>query len=203
MSTWTTQVTDAFTRANENPLAGNWTTVTSETAMQLTSNAVVPSALGSDCGARWNARSWTDDHSSSALITCTGTGGTGEGPGLAVRVASGARTYYRFTINKSPDAEIRRFIAGASTQIDHWTPAVWADGDRFTFQVSGPASAAFLEILKNGVSIRTFTDNSSLASGSPGLGYSSTVTAATFDSWEGGELVADPPPGATTAWIGI
>lgn len=193
MATWVTQVTDSFTRANETPLAGSWTSpITAETAVNLTTNQVVPSSLANDCSARYSGRAWANDQSSSAIFTSTGTSGQ-DGTGLAVRAASGARTYYRFTVNhaSSPNAEIRRFLAGVSAQLDSWDLTAFSDGDRFTFRVSGPQTAAFLEVLRNGVSVRTFTDNSTIASGSPGLAYSSTLTGATWDDWEGGELVAD------------
>ena len=101
-----------------------------------------------------------------------------------------ARTYYRFVADHTPDAEIMRFRAG-STSLDLWAIAGWTNGDRFTFRASGPASAVLLEVLKNGVVIRTFTDTSGIASGSPGMSYSTTETGMKIDSWEGGELVSD------------
>lgn len=191
---WQTQVSDSFDRANETPLAGQWTTTTSETAINLASNSCTPSSLASDCGARYSGRVWANDQSSSAIFTSTGVSGQ-DGTGLGVRIASAARTYYRFTTNhaSSPNAEIRRFLAGASAQLDSWDLTAFTEGDRFTLRVSGPASAAFLEVLRNGVSVRTFTDNSTIASGSPGLAYSSTLTGATWNDWEGGVIIPDMP----------
>lgn len=179
-----------------------WTSpITSETAVNLNGTVAVPSALGSDCSARYSGRTWADDQSSSAILTCTGTAGQ-DGPGLAVRVASGARTYYRMSVNhgSNPNAEIRRFIGGVSVQLKTFDFTSFVNGDRVTLRVSGASSAAFLEVLRNSVSVTTYTDNSTLASGSPGIAYSSTETAATWDDWEGGELVADPV-GISVAWF--
>jgi len=188
---WVTQATDNFNRANETPLGnGVWTVLPFTTSLSITSNVVVPTNPISDCGARYTGRAWADDQSSSAILTATA-GGVGEGPGLCVRCASGALTYYRFVINTSVgSAEFRRFIAGVSAQLDTFA-TVLTNGDRWTFRATGPASAVTLEALQNGVSRRTFVDNSSLQSGSPGLAYSSNNTGSIMDDWEGGEFVAD------------
>jgi hypothetical protein len=187
---WVNQATDAFTRANETPLAGNWTSpITGEQAVNLTTNQVVTTS-DNDSSARYSGRTWANDHSSSALITTPGSSGGNQGIGVCVRAASGARTYYRFIVDHAgaSNAALHRVIAGAQTVLDTWTQT-FTDGDRFTLRVNGPASAAFLEVLRAGASVRTFTDNSSLASGSPGLAYSSAAVSGTWDDWEGGELV--------------
>jgi hypothetical protein len=97
------------------------------------------------------------------------------------------------------DCVIRRFIAGADTQLAAFTTS-FVSGDVVTFRVSGPASAAFLEVLINGVSAGTFTDNSSIASGSPGIAYSSNIAGCSETSWEGGELVGDVVT-PSTRWL--
>jgi hypothetical protein len=189
---WVSKATDDFQRANETPLAGNWTTTTSESAFNLTSNVAIPSNDANDCGTRYSGRVWADNQYSSALITSP-VAGSDVGAGLCVRVASGARTYYRCVISAdvATDCTFRRFIAGASTQLVQFTTS-FASGDRVTFRVSGPASAAFLEVLVNGVSAGTFLDNSSLQSGSPGMSYSSNQAGTSLNDWEGGEYDLDP-----------
>lgn len=191
---WVTVAADDFNRANETPLAGNWATVTSESAFNLASNVAVPSNDANDCGARYSGRVWADDQSSSAVLISPNAGAD-VGTGLCVRVASGVRTYYRCVISAAgaTDCTLRRFIAGASTQLVQFTTP-FASGDRVTFRVSGPASAAFLEVLVNGVGVGTFTDNSSLQSGSPGISYSSNQAGNSINDWEGGEFVAVMDP---------
>lgn len=199
MASWVTQATDDFNRANADPLDGSWATGSGLTRMALSSNHVIPGSLGSDCGSRSTARTWADDQSSSAILTCTGTAGTGSGIGLTVRMSASANTLYRFVIDHASPGNNFHFdrdITGGLTTLLAGVQA-FTDGDRFTFRVSGPASAALLELLRNGVLVQSFTDNSVLQSGSPGLFYSSSETAATIDDWEGGELTglsSDNPP---------
>lgn len=182
---------DTFDRANETPLAGNWTTITSETAWNLSGNIAVPSSLAADCGVRYSGAAFQGDQSSSAKLSVNGTGGGGAGVGLAVRVASGARTYYRFVLDHAAtnNAELRRFVAGASAAIDTWTTGVWSDGQRFEFRVVGPTANAILGVYLDGALIRTFTDTAGTvpASGSPGLSYSSTTSSASADDWVGSD----------------
>jgi hypothetical protein len=174
---------DAFTRADENPLAGNWTTITGETALKIVSNQVVPSNDALDCSARVNSVSFSADHYASAILSTASTGGSGAGPGLAVRVASGARTYYRFIADHdlTNNCQIIRFLAG-STPLVTFTQA-WTNGDRWELRVVGPANAAVLTMYLNGSLVQTYTDNSSLASGSPGMAYSSTAASSTLDDF--------------------
>lgn len=168
--------------------------------MVLTSNKAGPGSVGADCGSRSTAKTWIDDQSSSAVLTCTGTTGTGSGVGLIVRAAPTARTYYCFVIDHaSPGSNfhIDRFIAGTPTNLVAGTQT-FMDGDRFTLRASGPATATLLEVLRNGYVVQSFTDNSSLQSGSPGIYYSSSETAATIDDWEGGEAPFPSTPLLTT-----
>jgi hypothetical protein len=191
MPTWATQEADNLNRANETPLAGSYSTITGETAFNLSGNVVIPSSDAADCGARRNSRIYANDQSSSAILVSPSSG-VDVGMGLSVRIAAAARTYYRFIVNVGgSSAQIRRFIAGASTALDTYA-SVFVSGERWTFRVSGPAHAAFLEVLRSGSVVRTFTDNSIIASGFPGISYSSTIAGCSADDWEGGELISDP-----------
>jgi hypothetical protein len=170
-----TTVTDDFTRANETPLAGNWSTITGESAFNLASNVATPSAPANDNGARYSGATWGNDQQITANLTVPGASGGGAGIGLNVRIAAAARTYYRFTLDHSSGVtwELSRFIAGAITLLDSGSAFSWTDGDSFTLSAVGPAAATVLTLKRNGVQFDTFTDNSSLASGSPGIAWSS------------------------------
>jgi len=198
-SGYTAQATDNFNRANETPMAGNWSTVTGEGAFNLSSNAAIPNSLGSDCATRYSGRAWTDDQSSVAKITAGNDGAT-TGTGVLVRAASGARTYYGVMISTSAGANnvLFRRVAGAFTQLGvafNSGGAAWVNGDELELQVEGPSTAANLTVYKNGTSIFTHTDNSSISSGSPGLVYSSTSARSIVDDWEGREPVVTPVAG--------
>jgi len=192
---WVPLSIDGFNRADSDPINGDWATITSLTRYVITSNKATPGSVGADCGSRSTAKVWNDDQSSSGILTCTGTTGTGSGVGLVVRASAAARTYYNFVIDHaSPGNNFHfdRFIAGSPTTLLAGVQA-FTDGDRFTFRVSGPPGAALLELLRNGTLVQSFTDSSSLASGSPGIYFSSSETAATIDDWEGGELISALP----------
>src|SRR5262245_23677174 len=137
---WLTQASDNFNRADENPLGnGVWSTGSGESAMSVATNQCAPSASGSDCSSRYSGRAWAADQFSRAKLTA---GSSGEqGPALSVRYASGARTYYRCCIDNpgggATNIVIRRFVAGASTNIASATQA-WTNGDTWELRVSGP-----------------------------------------------------------------
>jgi hypothetical protein len=182
-----TNVSDSFTRANETPLAGNWATGTSDTGINLTSNAAnIPDDSADRCSI-YTGSTFGNDQSSSAKLTSAGSAGSGQGSGLCVRHAAAAKTYYRMVADTaaSNNVNISRFVAAASTSLVTFTRGGVANGDRFELRVTGPAAAAKLEVFHNGVSIQTFTDNSSLVSGSPGLAYSTADTSGTIDDWIG------------------
>lgn len=188
-----TTLSDGFTRANETPLAGNWATGSGSAAFNLTSNAAVPSALGSDCAAIYTAATWGNDQSSAAKLTVNSTGGTGEGPGLIVRHAAGARTCYRMCMNHaaSNNGEMGRFLAGSFTSLLVFTRS-FTDGDTFELRVVGPQTAAVVTIWHNGVQIQSFTDNSTIASGTPGIAYSSVAgSPTTIDDWTATDFASD------------
>lgn len=181
-----TTVTDDFNRANETPLAGNWSTGTGETGFNLVSNvASAPDDTNDRCSV-YTAASFGNDQSSKGNLTTAGATAASQGIGLVVRHAAAARTYYRFVITHSsaPQVEIDRFVAGAGSSLVQFNQT-FTDGDTFEMVVTGPAAAARIEIFRNGASIQVFTDNSSLASGNPGISYSTSSTSGTVDNWVG------------------
>jgi hypothetical protein len=192
-------VSDTFNRANEAPLAGNWTvgTGSGEAAFNLTGNVIVPFTTGSDASAWYSGATWGNDQSSKAKLTVTGTVGSGPGVGLLLRhvATASTKTYYRFVADHaaSNNCAITRFLAGVSTKLLTFTQA-FTDGAQWEFRAVGPAAATVLTVFLNGVQVGTITDNSSLAAGSPGIGYSSTETSASIDDWTGTDQFTVPAP---------
>jgi hypothetical protein len=182
-------VTDSFTRANETPLAGNWATGSGDTGFNLTTNAANSPDDSADRCSIYTGSAFGNDQSSQGKLSTPGTGGVGQGIGLCVRHAAGAKTYYRAVgIHTTPtNWEFMRFVGGASTSLVQFLSS-YTDGDTYELRVTGPAAAARLELFKNGVSVQVFTDNSSLASGSPGLAYSTSSTSGTVDDWVGTDV---------------
>lgn len=172
---------DDFNRANENPLAGNWTT--RGNALKLVSNAVTSVDLTSDAAAIWNANTFGNDQYSEANVSDTGgISAFDTGAGVSVRVnASGSYTGYRFVIMHS-NYFLSKDVAGAYTQIATGS-VTWTDGALVRLEATGTG----LTGLVAGATITTQTD-ASIASGSPGLLYSSELTTATWDNWAGGDL---------------
>lgn len=179
---------DDFNRANETPLAGNWTSFTAS-KFNLAGNVVVPAATGSDSTSIWNANAFANDQFSQAALTVNGTNGGGAGLGLCLRSdGNPSRTLYRLVIDHaaSNNIDISRFNAGANSPLKQVTQA-WTDGDTWRFEITG----FVLSVYRNGALVTTFDDSASgskIASGSVGISYSSTETSASLDNWSGGDL---------------
>lgn len=185
--------TDNFTRANEAPLASPWIALSSGT-FSLSSNTIIPGSLGSDTNAVYTGRTFPNNQFAEAKVLVTGLGGGGSGGGVIVRgsLVAGTNTCYRFAIDHKvagTNAEIGRFNAGAFTSLKLFDAGSWADGDRFALSVITVGSNAELRAYRNGIQIGgEVTDTSPLASGAPGLAYSSVETACTLDDFFAGDM---------------
>lgn len=189
--------TDDFNRADSGNLGGNWNNPGSQTNFAISSNAAIPGNNADDCCNRYSAGTFTDDQYSQIVLTAVGAGTGSSGGGLALRCATDdSETFYRVvqSTSASNNVTIGKFVGGAFTQLVQFTQ-VFSNGDTMRFQVAGTQ----LEVLRNGVSIGTFSDGS-IASGQAGVAYSSTSTGVILDTWEGGDYVA-PSAGVAVAWI--
>ena len=179
-------ITDDFNRTNETPIGGPWIGVVVN-SFNLTSNVILPEVVAAnDSITVYNGASWGNDQLSQGKMNVVGTNGAGAGIGVHLRSSSSVQTNYRVIADHaaSGNFEIARFINGAYTSLVGWTTA-WTNGDTIAAKVSGPASAAKIEVYLNGALIQTFTDNSSIASGFPGVSYSFPETSAQIDDWFG------------------
>ncbi len=195
-----TLATDDFNRADADPIGGSWTTASSNSAMKIVSNACQPSSLPADCGAYYNAISWPDDQYSQCKITVNDTA-SGSGPGVYVRLASGAFTCYRAVASHATtnNVELAKFVAGAHTAIWQRTQS-FTDGDTLRLEVQGTTLRVFI----NGVQVGADATDSSVTTGNAGVAYSSQSVSASLDDWEGGDLVTVPPgapPPVLPPWL--
>lgn len=180
--------TDGFNRTNETPLAAPWTSA-GENNFNLAGNVAVPDQNGQDCSMIYTG-TFGNDQSSSAKLNIVGGSGAGAGIGLYTRHPTTAtKSGYRLCGDHvaSNNWELARFVAGAFTSLLVFTRA-WTNGDLFELRAVGPASATVLTVYHNGVQIQQTTDNSTIASGNPGLGYSGPdggTSAWSADDWTG------------------
>lgn len=195
---------ESFDLANENPLGhGAWTTSPGNVAMQIVSNVATPTdPTTNDDTSYYSARTWGNDQFSRARLTVNSTAGSGAGVALIVRQASGANTRYRFAADHaaSNNVTLIKFVAGVVTTLTGWpVTKAWTDNDLWELDVQGTTLSIFLTPASTGVKaqVGSNTTDSSIASGSPGIGVSTTVTSASINDWEGGDFSADPAIAST------
>lgn len=185
-------VTYDFAGAGPN-IAANFTAATGMTGNPfiITSGIGEPQSVGSDAAMYENVETYPNDqYSQLQIITLTGGSASGgEGVGVAVRMSTSAREYYLAVMNAaaSNNVELSKFVAGSYTFIARAT-AAFVTTQLLRLEVSGTA----LTVKYNGVTLISTTD-ASIATGKAGFGYSSSVSAATVDSWEAGAASAAPP----------
>lgn len=181
----TALATDTFSRANEDPIATPWVTLGAGFEMFLQANVLGPFNISSDSWAYYDGGiSWPNDQYAKMTCTVTGTAGGTSGIGPMVRKASGAtETFYRLVVDHaaSNNVSLGKVVAGSYTNIVTVTNS-WSDGDTWELRAIGTT----LSIWKNGSQVSTNQTDSSIASGKPGVAYSSTETAASVDAFEAG-----------------
>jgi hypothetical protein len=173
--TYVAIATDDFNRVDANPIGGNWTTITGQSALKLLSNTITPATIGNDSGARYNTGTWPDDQYCQLQVTTVGTGAqTGIGP--MVRCASAAYTCYGLYISRaaSNNVVLYKRVAATFTSLATRTQA-FTDGDTFRIEAVGST----LRIKYMAASATSFTQlgasvtETVVRSGNPGIAYSS------------------------------
>jgi hypothetical protein len=189
--------TDNFSRANANPIGGNWTPVATGsfaggtwTTGQIVSDAFESSAVSEDPDSFYNAITWPADQWAAA-----------------VAITSSANSYLGLDLRASASTSVYRFYWTSSSGLGHsgtWTfqavksgvsKPVTATGtmtinasDALIFCVAGDT----LSLFQNGTLIGVGVDSASpISSGSAGLlvvPVTSTANAA-LDNWSGGSVV--------------
>jgi hypothetical protein len=203
-----TVVTDDFNRANETPLAGNWTGFdggSSARRFNLASNVCVATNTTTDDNcAYWSANTFWNDQFAQAQLTVAGTGGGGQGIGFLLRTdgvgASGVATWtgYRFIADHatSNNIDITRVNAGTFTHLATST-LTWSDNDTWRFEIVGYVLVA----KRNETVVLSYDDSASgsrIVSGRVGITFSSPDTSGSLDNFSGGELVPGINPSSPT-----
>lgn len=179
--------TDNFNRADASPIGAPWTTQIGSQAMKIVSNACTPVSTSMDCGAYNTSASWPNDQYSQCKVTATGGASADLGIGPAVRCSTSATTFYRAVWNGAATNNITltKAVAGSYTLI--WTrTATISAGSVLRIEAQGTAIRVFV----NGTQVGASTTDSSITSGSAGVQYSSAITTASLDDWEGGDFSA-------------
>lgn len=179
-------VTDSFTRADNADLGADWSAVGSESAWAIATNKAAPSSQFSDCSEVYVSGSFADDQYAQGVLGTITTDAAGQGPGVLVRGTTAARTYYG-VVCSTQGTELRKLSGGVHSALAT-DATIWANGDVVRLEVSGTT----LTVKRNGVTISALTTpDATIASGRPGLNFSSSsTTACTIDDWEGGDLTA-------------
>jgi hypothetical protein len=168
-------VTDDFDRANETPLAGNWTAVNG--TLHLISNNVQGGSEGSVNVSYYNALTPANDQYSAAVVAANGGAGN---QGVTVRTSTSAASWYVFEADNGV-FRIWKYVAGAFTQLTSSSGSI-SVADVVRIEASGSSISG----LRNGSTIHGPVTDTSHASGRVGI-YSS-LAANKWASWEGGDL---------------
>lgn len=178
--------TDDFNRAS---IGSNWTTISGESAWATSGSAVAaPPSTALDSSMFYNAVTWPNDQYSQFSIPSIGTAGSDQGAGPALRCASGARTYYRIVVSGTTGTNTwaSKQVAGSYTNFASATKSGgWTTSDTAYAEIQG--SSIKVRNGSGGSNIISTTD-SSIASGSAGMSYSSTDASAQLDNFEGGDF---------------
>lgn len=202
-----TQATDNFNRADQNPIAGNWTQVSSLSGFgqaQLSGNQVIANVAGTRASYWWNAQSWNADQWASIKVTtCLANSNLG----VSLRNStSGAATCYMClflgTAGSAGTIRIQKFVTGTFTSLFSATNFTVNLGDIITGSVIGTQLSMYV----NGNLWLTGTDGS-IASGAAGWVVNGTTlnTNAAIDDWVGGNISTPnpiPTPGSSSGTQG-
>ena len=187
-----TLASDNFQRANQNPLAGNWTTQVAGNNLQLSSDAVTSATAGTIGLAYYNAISFPNDQWATAAAL-TSSASSVFGP--QVRMGnSGVRTAYSVpwigTFGSPGPAYVQQEVSGTYTQLDIFNLTL-NSGDSLTACAIGSNIYTYWD----GFLVRA-TSASALSSGIAGLiGNAITSTAnLAITSWSGGGFQNAPNP---------
>lgn|SRR5574341_128517 len=197
--------TDNFNRADNTDLGAAWdpqpgfANPQADRVFNISANTAVPANVAKDSGENYNAVSWPNDQYSQAKATMSGTGAEA-GVGVSVRCSTTALTCYRVVINKAAtnNVSIAKFVAGVYTLLAQRT-TTWVDGDIIYLEAQGST----LKVKQNGTQLGADIVDSAIASGRAGIGFSSTMTSASLDDWEGGDFaVAARAPSMALLGVG-
>ena len=184
---------DNFNRANENPLAGNWTKLTGAGHdFQLITNEMGGTGTTNDSAYYWNPDTppndqWSEIQAGTAL-------GTTSDWGPCCRCSTTAFSLYTASAF-STDEQLGKFITATYTTILSITTTNIVSGDILRVEVQGST----LRYLKNGVEqTGSPATDTSLTSGRWGVYM--TNTNPRLDNWQGGDFATKSKPRLHPPW---
>lgn len=188
----TTQLIDQFNRANENPLAGNWTCpwAPGDNNLQLTTNAVKGPGYFAD--GFWNPSTFGPP-SEAFLTWSTVDSGIAQGAYLGARQqnpgAANVSGYYIYPNGLFAAAnnewQFRRTDAGADTTLGATFTQALSSGDGIGIEIIGSTIAA---LHRGGSWTQLTTRSDSTYSGAGSLGMGLTGATNVFDDFGGGTV---------------
>lgn len=155
---------DNFTRADANPVGGNWTTTSGLTGCKIVSNNLTGITAGNNCASYWNADAFGNDHY--AEVTFAAAGAT-RGCGPVVRDQKTTIDLYGYSASNK-----RLFKIGTGVGLTFLETAqaeTWATGDVCRLSAEG-ASPTTLKLYKNGSLLRSLADSSAAMQSGGGAG---------------------------------
>ncbi len=198
-----TQASDNFIRANANPIGGNWTSLTANTA-QLVSNLVEPSSVGVNSDSWWNGFTWDNDQW--ARVTVAACANSSSFVGVSLRQdKTGVATAYRFmwsgVLGSAGTYYIQKLVNGTATNLATGARTINV-GDTITGAIIGTN----LYFYHNMVLVRAAVSDSNITGGSGGFALvaGSAVTDAQISAFSGGNFInpALNPIPTSTAYAG-
>lgn len=197
-----TQGSDNFSRANANPLGGNWSAVGTFGQLQLVSDnatGITASTGGADY---WNPVTWGNDHWAQTTISASTTAGD-IGPVLRA-ASSGAITSYLIVWSgisggAAGSVIIQKRVTGTTTALVSVTAPVVNNGDT----ILGVVNGTNLYLYWNGFLLTAISD-SSISSGNAGMFIfpNGATPVAQLNAWSGGTFQNAPPINPTGTGTG-
>ncbi len=188
--TSTPQASDAFGRADANPLSGNWTKSTSFFDLQLASNHVESTSTSGASAAYYNGVTWSNFNDQSSTITIGAIGGSGFLASLArwqSASASGYQCRIGHPLGVSTPVSIVRTDFASDVLLASGTANASAGQ---TVECDALGSAITMQV--NGSVVLTTTD-STYATGNAGMmvfDNSGSLTGTYITTWSGSSLSA-------------
>lgn len=201
MPPWTENVLDSFNRADESPIAGNWTgpIAAGIAQLKLTSNALAPNTTFG--GSWWQREIYPADQF--AHITISAIGGSGIGAALtlycrAQSVGTSSLDGYIVTYDDTSGIQVRlwREDNGSDTQIgSSFTTGTATAGDKIGVRAIGNTIEAWFAPAGTGVwqLATSAQDTTYRLPGFLGVAMDSAAPSVRGDNFGGGPFIEIPP----------
>lgn len=194
MAFFTTSILDSFNRADENPIAGNWTSFAADNGLwsdaRLLSNDVRSSNINNQAAAYWNASTFGPD--CEAFLTATVESTPAAQTGLFFRLTTpGPTTTDGYDVLTATTAIFfQRLDNGVVTQLGANVPTTISDGYKIGVQMSGSIMTFYVDSGSGWTSVASRTDATYSGSGYIGFAVGSAGgTARRIDDFGGGTTI--------------